>query len=27
MTTFLSVEQDLGDVKFQGIWFGAALRY
>ncbi|MEO7192781.1 MAG: hypothetical protein ABI051_17165 [Vicinamibacterales bacterium] len=27
MTTFLSIENDTGDVKFQGMWFGAALRY
>jgi hypothetical protein len=27
MTTFLSIKKDLGDVKFQGLWFGAALRY
>jgi hypothetical protein len=27
MTTFLSIKSDLGDVKFQGLWFGAALRY
>ena len=27
MTTLLAVERDMGDVKFQGMWFGAALRY
>ena len=27
MTTFLSIENDTGDLKFQGMWFGAALRY
>jgi hypothetical protein len=27
MTTFLSVEGDTGDLKFQGMWFGAAVRY
>jgi hypothetical protein len=27
VTTFLSIKKDLGDVKFQGLWFGAALRY
>jgi hypothetical protein len=27
MTNFLTVEQDTGDVKFQGLWFGGALRY
>jgi hypothetical protein len=25
--TFVGIEQDLGDLKFQGLWFGAALRY
>jgi hypothetical protein len=25
--TFLSIENDLGDLKFGGIWFGAVLRY
>lgn len=27
MTNFLSIEEDLGDVRFQGLWFGAAVRY
>jgi hypothetical protein len=27
MTNFLQVEEDTGDVKFQGIWFGGAVRY
>jgi len=27
MTTFLSVKNDKGDLKFQGLWFGAAVRY
>jgi hypothetical protein len=27
LTTLLQIERDLGDVKFQGMWFGAALRY
>jgi hypothetical protein len=27
MTTFLSIEGDTGDLKFQGMWFGAAVRY
>lgn len=27
MSTFLDVKNDTGDVKFQGLWFGAALRY
>jgi len=27
ISTFLSIERDLGDVKFQGMWFGAAVRY
>lgn len=27
MTNFLTIEGDTGDVKFQGIWFGGALRY
>lgn len=27
MTTFLLVERDLGDVKFQGTWFGGVVRY
>lgn len=26
-TTFIGVEDDMGDLKFQGLWFGAALRY
>jgi hypothetical protein len=27
MTTFVTIEKDLGDVRFQGLWFGAAVRY
>lgn len=27
ITTFIDVEQDTGDLKFQGLWFGAAVRY
>jgi hypothetical protein len=27
MSNYLALEHDLGDVKFQGMWFGAALRY
>jgi hypothetical protein len=27
MTTFLAIENDTGDLKFQGMWFGAAVRY
>jgi hypothetical protein len=27
MSTFLAVESDQGDLKFQGMWFGAAIRY
>lgn len=27
MTTFLDVKNDTGDLKFQGLWLGAALRY
>jgi hypothetical protein len=27
MSNYLAIEHDLGDVKFQGLWFGAALRY
>ena len=27
MSNFLTIENDFGDVKFQGIWFGAAVRY
>lgn len=27
MTTYLAIERDTGDLKFQGMWFGAALRY
>lgn len=27
VTTLLVIEDDAGDVKFQGLWFGAALRY
>lgn len=27
MSTFLAIERDQGDLKFQGMWFGAAIRY
>jgi hypothetical protein len=27
MTSFINIEQDTGDLKFQGIYFGAAVRY
>jgi hypothetical protein len=27
MTTFLNIENDLGDTKFQGLWFGGVVRY
>lgn len=27
MTTFINIENDIGDTKFQGLWFGAAVRY
>lgn len=27
MTNYFLIEDDLGDVRFQGLWFGAALRY
>ncbi|HUF47856.1 MAG TPA: hypothetical protein VMM93_08560 [Vicinamibacterales bacterium] len=27
MTSFINIEQDTGDLKFQGMWFGAAVRY
>src|SRR5262245_22696329 len=27
MTTFLNIDNDLGDTKFQGIWFGGVVRY
>lgn len=27
MTTFLVLKHDSGDLKFQGMWFGAAVRY
>jgi hypothetical protein len=26
-TTYLEIENDLGDLQFSGLWFGAALRY
>ena len=26
-TTYLGIKEDIGDLKFQGIWFGAAVRY
>ena len=27
LSNFLRIENDLGDLKFQGMWFGAAVRY
>lgn len=27
MSTFLKIEDDSGDFKFQGLWFGASVRY
>jgi len=27
MTTYLSIENDIGDIQFQGMWFGGAIRY
>jgi hypothetical protein len=27
MNTFLHIEEDEGDFKFQGLWFGGAVRY
>jgi hypothetical protein len=27
ITNFMVIEKDSGDVRFQGLWFGAALRY
>jgi len=27
MTSYIFIENDTGDIKFQGIWFGAAVRY
>lgn len=27
MSTFLNIESDTGNLKFQGLWFGAAVRY
>jgi hypothetical protein len=27
MNTYLRVEEDRGDIKFQGFWFGGAIRY
>ncbi|HYN07239.1 MAG TPA: hypothetical protein VES67_07600 [Vicinamibacterales bacterium] len=27
MTTFLNIENDIGDTKFQGMWFGGVVRY
>jgi len=27
ITNFMVIEKDSGDVKFQGVWFGAAVRY
>ena len=27
MTSYIFIEQDTGDIKFQGLWFGAAVRY
>jgi hypothetical protein len=27
MTNYLAIEKDLGDLRFSGLWFGAAVRY
>ena len=27
MTTYLGIKNDIGDIRFQGMWLGAALRY
>jgi hypothetical protein len=27
MNTFLQIEGDTGDIKFQGFWFGGAFRF
>jgi hypothetical protein len=27
VTNYLVIKKDLGDLRFQGIWFGAAVRY
>jgi len=27
MTTFIDINRDQGDFKFQGLWFGAAARF
>lgn len=27
MTTYIYIQEDTGDLKFQGLWFGAAVRY
>jgi hypothetical protein len=27
LTNFMVIKKDSGDVQFQGIWFGAAVRY
>lgn len=27
MTSYIFIENDTGDIKFQGMWFGAAVRY
>ena len=27
ITNYLAIKNDVGDLKFQGLWFGAALRY
>jgi hypothetical protein len=27
MTNFMVIKKDSGDVQFQGLWFGAAVRY
>jgi hypothetical protein len=27
MTTYLAIERDTGELKFKGLWFGAAVRY
>jgi hypothetical protein len=27
VTTYLNIEEDTGDLRFQGLWFGVAARY
>jgi hypothetical protein len=27
MTTLIDIDQDFGNIKFQGLWFGAVVRY